>query len=152
MSVSGAAIASLAEDRVVEGVYAVARKERRRTRAGSAYLALELQRPAEVVQQGRRQDEIGAESRMKLSGLPAQRRDADGVLEQPASVGVVALGRRQPAHRPANEVVGDEAVDEVAQPPVRDLAREELEEAVELRSVPPKRGRQRRRVVGSRLQ
>ena len=36
------AIASLAEDRVVEGVYAVAKKERRRTKAGSPYLALEL--------------------------------------------------------------------------------------------------------------
>ena len=36
------AIAELQEDRVVEGVYAVARKERRRTRSGSDYLALEL--------------------------------------------------------------------------------------------------------------
>jgi 3'-5' exoribonuclease len=36
------AIASLAEDRVIEGIYAVARKERRRTKAGSPYLALEL--------------------------------------------------------------------------------------------------------------
>ena len=36
------AIASLSEDRVVEGIYAVARKERRRTKAGSPYLALEL--------------------------------------------------------------------------------------------------------------
>jgi 3'-5' exoribonuclease len=35
-------IADLAEDRVVEGVYAVTRKERRRTRAGAPYLALEL--------------------------------------------------------------------------------------------------------------
>lgn len=35
-------IAELAEDRTVEGVYAVARKERRRTRAGAPYLALEL--------------------------------------------------------------------------------------------------------------
>jgi 3'-5' exoribonuclease len=41
-----AAIASLAEDRVVEGVYAVARKERRRTRAGGTYLALELVDPS----------------------------------------------------------------------------------------------------------
>jgi 3'-5' exoribonuclease len=40
------AIASLAEDRVVEGIYAVARKERRRTRAGSPYLALELVDPS----------------------------------------------------------------------------------------------------------
>jgi 3'-5' exoribonuclease len=35
-------ISDLAEDRVVEGVYAVTRKERRRTKAGAAYLALEL--------------------------------------------------------------------------------------------------------------
>jgi len=41
-----AAIASLAEDRVVEGVYAVARKERRRTRGGAPYLALELVDPS----------------------------------------------------------------------------------------------------------
>jgi 3'-5' exoribonuclease len=36
------AIAELAEDRVVEGVYAVARKQRLRTRGGAPYLALEL--------------------------------------------------------------------------------------------------------------
>ena len=36
------AIAELEEDRTVEGVYAVARKERLRTRNGSSYLALEL--------------------------------------------------------------------------------------------------------------
>ena len=36
------AIAELAEDRVVEGVYAVARKQRLRTRNGAPYLALEL--------------------------------------------------------------------------------------------------------------
>jgi 3'-5' exoribonuclease len=36
------AIAELQEDRIVEGVYAVAKKERRRTRSGSDYLALEL--------------------------------------------------------------------------------------------------------------
>jgi 3'-5' exoribonuclease len=37
-----ATIAELVEDRTVEGVYAVTRKERRRTRAGDPYLALEL--------------------------------------------------------------------------------------------------------------
>ena len=41
-----AAIVSLAEDRVVEGIYAVARKERLRTRSGSPYLALELVDPS----------------------------------------------------------------------------------------------------------
>ena len=40
------AIAELAEDRVVEGVYAVAKKQRLRTRGGSAYLALELVDPS----------------------------------------------------------------------------------------------------------
>lgn len=35
-------ISELAEDRVVEGIFAVARKQRLRTRAGAAYLALEL--------------------------------------------------------------------------------------------------------------
>ena len=36
------AIAELAEERVVEGIYAVARKQKLRTRSGSPYLALEL--------------------------------------------------------------------------------------------------------------
>jgi 3'-5' exoribonuclease len=37
-----ATIAELSQDRTVEGVYAVTRKERRRTRSGSTYIALEL--------------------------------------------------------------------------------------------------------------
>jgi 3'-5' exoribonuclease len=41
-----AAIAELAEDRVIEGVYAVARKQRLRTRGGASYLALELVDPS----------------------------------------------------------------------------------------------------------
>jgi 3'-5' exoribonuclease len=40
------AIAELADERVVEGVYAVARKQRLRTRGGSPYLALELVDPS----------------------------------------------------------------------------------------------------------
>src|SRR3989449_6029189 len=36
------AIAELSEERIVEGVYAVARKQRLRTKGGAAYLALEL--------------------------------------------------------------------------------------------------------------
>jgi 3'-5' exoribonuclease len=40
------AIAQLEENRTVEGVYAVARKERLRTRAGAPYLALELVDPS----------------------------------------------------------------------------------------------------------
>ncbi len=40
------AIAELAEERVVEGVYAVARKQRLRTKNGAPYLALELVDPS----------------------------------------------------------------------------------------------------------
>src|SRR3954451_11357505 len=40
------AIAELAEDQVVDATYAVARKQRLRTRSGSAYLALELVDPS----------------------------------------------------------------------------------------------------------
>ncbi len=40
------AIAELAEDRVIEGIYAVSRKRRLRTRSGAAYLALELVDPS----------------------------------------------------------------------------------------------------------
>jgi len=43
-------IAELAEDRVVEGVYAVARKRRLRARSGSDYLALELVDPTGRIQ------------------------------------------------------------------------------------------------------
>jgi 3'-5' exoribonuclease len=39
-------IAELAEERVVEGIYAVARKQRLRTRGGAPYLALELVDPS----------------------------------------------------------------------------------------------------------
>jgi 3'-5' exoribonuclease len=41
-----AAIAELEQDRIVEGVYAGAKKERLRTKAGSSYLALELVDPS----------------------------------------------------------------------------------------------------------
>ena len=43
-------IAELAEDRVVEGLYAVARKQRLRTRSGSPYLALELVDPTGTIE------------------------------------------------------------------------------------------------------
>ena len=44
------AIAELEHDRVVEGVYAVAKKERLRTRGGAPYLALELVDPSGRIQ------------------------------------------------------------------------------------------------------
>jgi 3'-5' exoribonuclease len=44
------AIAELEQDRIVEGVYAVAKKERLRTRSGGSYLALELVDPSGRIQ------------------------------------------------------------------------------------------------------
>ena len=44
------AIAELEHDRVIEGVYAVAKKERLRTRSGTPYLALELVDPSGRIQ------------------------------------------------------------------------------------------------------
>ena len=59
--------------------------------------ALQLGGAADVVQQGRRQHEIGPQPRMQLRCLTAERRHADRVLEQPARVGVVGLRGRQAA-------------------------------------------------------
>ncbi|MGZ8696064.1 MAG: hypothetical protein ACXWZ1_01775, partial [Gaiellaceae bacterium] len=46
------AIAELSEERVVEGVYAVARKQRLRTKGGAPYLALELVDPSGRIDAG----------------------------------------------------------------------------------------------------
>ena len=52
---------------------------------------LQLARSADVVEQRRAEQEVGAQPRMKLHELPADRRDADHVLEQPAGVDVMRL-------------------------------------------------------------
>ena len=51
---------------------------------------------AAVVQQRRRGEQVGVEPRVQLSGLAAERGHRDGVLREPAGVGVVAVlgGRR----------------------------------------------------------
>ena len=58
--------------------------------------AAELDLPAEVVEERRGEQEIRPQARMELRRLAAQRRDADGVLQQTAGVGVMPVdGRRQ---------------------------------------------------------
>ena len=58
----------------------------------------ELERAADVVQERGGEEQVGAESRMELRRLAAERGDADGVLEQAAGVAVVPVrGRGQPA-------------------------------------------------------
>ena len=60
-----------------------------RTKRGSA---AELANPSDVVEERCREQEVGAEPRVQLCRLAAERRHADGVLEQAARVAVVAVG------------------------------------------------------------
>ena len=68
--------------------------------------------------------EVGAQPRMELRGLAAERRDADRVLEQPAGVAVVAVapaaGQRA---QPPGRVVVEHAADEAREARVGDLRR-----------------------------
>ena len=107
----------------------------------------QLDGPPDVVEQGRREQEVGTQPRMELSDLAADRRDADGVLEEPAGVPVVSLDRRGELAQPSPEiVVSDEAPDRSLQAGMRDLAGEELEEPLELVCVPAHRGRELGRI------
>jgi hypothetical protein len=54
----------------------------------------ELPDAADIVEQRSGEQEIGAKSRMELRGLAAERRNADGVLEEPAGVAVVPVRSR----------------------------------------------------------
>src|SRR5919206_3138916 len=89
--------------------------------------AAELERPAGVVEERRREEQVGTEPRMELRRVAAQGRHADRVLEEPARVRVVVLERRR-------EVAQCAALERLshrpAQPRVRDLAGQELEEAL----------------------
>ena len=51
--------------------------------------AVELARPTGVVQQRRREQEVGPQALVELRGFPAERGDAHGVLEQAAGPGMV---------------------------------------------------------------
>ena len=57
--------------------------------------ARELDGASDVVQQRRRQQEVGAQPRMELGDLAADRRHADRVLEQASGVAVMPLDRRR---------------------------------------------------------
>ena len=65
-------------------------------------------RPTSWSERGREQ-QVGAQARVELRGLAAERRDADRVLEQAARVGVVRLGGRERAERGASCESSDEA-------------------------------------------
>src|SRR5262249_52351733 len=105
----------------------------------------ELGGSAHIVQQGRRQHEVRAQPRMELCRLAAERRNADGVLEEAAGVAVMAAWRgRQGAESGTDLDVGHERLNRLLQAGMVDLGREELEESVQLVRVTP----QSRREVG----
>jgi hypothetical protein len=72
----------------------------------------ELPRTAEIVQERGGKQEVAPQPRVQLGCLAADRRDADGVLEQAAGVAVVPVRRRrQRAQRGPERVVREEPVD-----------------------------------------
>src|SRR5581483_12258185 len=104
---------------------------------------LQLDRPPDVVQQRRGDEQVGAEPRMELAELAADRRDADRVLEEPAGVVVVAVRRSRERTEPSADLgIVEEPGHAGAQPGMSELAGEIVEEAVELVRVAAKRRRQ----------
>jgi uncharacterized protein (DUF1015 family) len=110
--------------------------------------AAELANAADVVQKRSCEQQVVPQAGMELRGLAAERRDADGVLEEAARVAVVALGagRWERAQCRANVRVPDERADDGREAGMSDLGGEELEEAVQLVGVAPERRRERGRI------
>jgi uncharacterized protein (DUF1015 family) len=108
----------------------------------------ELAHPPDVVHKRGREEQVAAQARVELGGLPRERRHPNRVLEEPARVAMVPVGAggRKRAERRADLRVADERADELREARVRDLVGEELEEPVELLRVSPERRRQLRRV------
>ena len=91
----------------------------------------QLRRAADVVEECRGEQQIGPEPRVELAELPADRGDADRVLEQAARVVVVPVRCGGQGAHPSRVISVSPriAVTVAAQPGVRDLAGEELDES-----------------------
>ena len=100
--------------------------------------ARELSSSADVVEERRGEEEIGAQTRMELRRLSTQRRDSHRVLEEASRIPVMPVSSRcwESAERRANIAVAHERVHERREARVRDLRGEEVEEPVELVGVP----------------
>ena len=96
--------------------------------------ALELARSADVVEQRCREQEVAPQPWMELRGLTTERRDADGVFEEPARIAVMTIGAGggESPHQRSELVIGEYRPDDAGQAGVDDLAGDELEEPVEL--------------------
>ena len=111
--------------------------------------APELERAPDVVQERGGGEEVAAQAWMELGGLATERRNPDGVLEQPARIAVVAVrpGGGKRARSAATDIVAEDLGDDRGEAVVADLAREEVEEAVELLRVAAHRRRQLGRIA-----
>jgi uncharacterized protein (DUF1015 family) len=111
--------------------------------------AAELADTADVVEERRGDEQVGAQPRVELRRLAAECRDADGVLEQAACVAVVTVGSRgrQRAEAAAHGRIGEHRPDEGREAWMRELRGEEVEKTLELVGVAAKRGSQRSRIL-----
>jgi uncharacterized membrane protein len=100
--------------------------------------AAELERPADIVEEGSRHEEVGPKPWMHLGRVTADRCDRNRVLEQPTGVVVVHAGARGQLAQPRSEaLVCEKAPDEGLQARMAYLAAQELEKSVELVDVAP---------------
>jgi uncharacterized protein (DUF1015 family) len=108
----------------------------------------ELDGSAKVVEERGSEQKIVSQPRVELRGLPAERGNADGVLEEPAGVAVVPVrpSSRKCPERGAEPGVNQDAVSHGSKPRVRDLPDQELEEPIELIRVTAHRRCQLRRI------
>src|SRR5450755_287762 len=89
--------------------------------------------PAEVVDDGGGEEQVGVELGMQLAEVVGKRGDRDGVLEQAAEVGVMAgAGAGRPAPGGPERLIDEQRIEQCAVAAVEDLGDEMLEEAVEL--------------------
>jgi hypothetical protein len=95
--------------------------------------ALELDRPTDVVKERRRYEDVGPKSKMELTKVSAHGRDCDRVFKQPARIAVMPSGhgRQAPVADPYS-LSAQEPLKKRMETGMAYLARQELEEAVEL--------------------
>jgi uncharacterized protein (DUF1015 family) len=113
--------------------------------------AAELADAAEVVQERRRKDQVPPQPLVQLRRLPDERGDGDRVLQEPTGVRMMCLRGWQLPQRLPHGAVAEESADDRRQPRMCELAREELEEAVQLVRVPAQPRRQTGRIGVGRL-
>ena len=100
-----------------------------------------------------REEQIGAQAGVELGRLPAERGDADRVLQEAAGVRMVAVDGGGERPLPSSEsLVGGEASGKGTQARISDLGGEEVEEAVQLVQVAASSGDELRRIGRGRLE